>query len=91
MSNLGNLNASLRFACKTCGWLPSDDMQMEGALLHFQVNHDTDDVQFKLVPTCTCGEAMTITNSRPTGGGTKHYVSCGVCGNTGHLVQDAAA
>lgn len=91
MTNLGNLNASLRFACKTCGWLPPDDMKMEGALLHFQVDHDTDDVKFDLVPICTCGEAMTITNSRPTGGGTKHYVSCGVCGNTGHLVQDGAA
>ncbi len=87
MTELGNRNASLRLQCKLCGWVPPEGMTMQDAQLHFQVDHDTDEVTFDLVPACTCGEAMTITESRPTGGGTKHYLTCGVCGNTGHLVQ----
>lgn len=87
MSDLGNRNNSLRFQCQRCGWVPPEDMKMQDARLHFQVDHDTDDVKFDLVPACTCGEAMTITDSRPTGGGVKQYLLCGVCGNTGHLRQ----
>lgn len=88
MADLGNRNASLRLQCQPCGWVPPEGMQMEGVLLHFQVDHDTDDVKLDLVPVCTCGEAMTITDTRPTGGGMKDYLSCGVCGNTGHLRRE---
>jgi hypothetical protein len=40
---------------------------------------------------CTCGEAMTHTHSRPTGGGFKDYMSCGVCGNTAFVRREAAS
>ena len=85
MTDLGNRGASMRLQCKPCGWVPPEDMAMEGVQLHFQVDHDTDAVTFDLVAVCTCGEAMTITDSRATGGGTKDYLVCGVCGNTGYV------
>ena len=85
MADIGNRNDSMRLQCKPCGWRPPDDMTLEGAQLHFQVDHDTDEVTFDLVAVCTCGEAMTHTGTRPTDGGFKDYMSCGVCGNTGFL------
>lgn len=88
MADLGNRIASMRLQCKPCGWVPPDDMPMEGAQLHFQVEHDTDKVTFDLVAVCTCGEAMTVTDSRPTGGGIKDYMVCGVCGSTGYVRRE---
>ena len=85
--NIGSRNASMRLQCNPCGWAPPDSMQMEGALLHNQVEHDRDDVKFERVAVCTCGEAMTVSESRPTGGGIKDYLVCGVCGNIGHLTR----
>ena len=90
MTDLGNRNASMRLQCKPCGWVPPDDMVMEGVLLHFQVEHDTDEVTLDLVPVCTCGEAMTLTDSRPAFGQVKDYFRCGVCGNTGYVRRTAA-
>lgn len=90
MSEIGNRNNHMRLQCHRCGWVPPGDMQMEGVLLHFQVDHDTDDVKLELVPACTCGEAMTITDTRPAGAGAvKDYLVCGVCGNTGNIRRDA--
>jgi hypothetical protein len=31
---------------------------------------------------------MTLTESRPTGGGFKDYMVCGVCGNTGYVKRE---
>jgi hypothetical protein len=89
MADLGNLNRSLRFQCKPCGWRPPEDMTMEAAQLHFQVDHDTDQVTFDLVPVCSCGAAMTHVRSAPTGGGFKDYVECLACGNKGFVKRDA--
>lgn len=88
MTDLGNRATSMRLQCKTCRWVPPDDMVMEGAQLHFQVDHDTDEITLDLVAVCSCGEAMTHTGSRPTGGGTKDYFRCGICGNTGHIYRE---
>jgi len=63
-------------------------MVMEVVQLHYQVDHDTDAVTLDLVAVCSCGEAMTVTDSRPTGGGMKDYLLCGVCGNTGHVRRE---
>lgn len=89
MSDIGSRNASMRLQCQLCGWVPPGGMQMEGVQLHFQVEHDTDEVALDLVAVCTCGEAMTHTESRPTGGGIKDHMACGVCGNTGYVRRDA--
>lgn len=89
MADLGNRNASMRLQCQPCGWPLPDGMTMEAAQMHFQVDHDTDEVTLDLVAVCTCGEAMAHTGTRPTGGGFKDYVKCGVCGSTGYIRRDA--
>lgn len=88
MAELGSRNAHMRLQCQPCGWPLPDAMKVEGALLHMQVEHDTDEVRLDLVALCTCGEAMTHTESRPTGGGIKDYMRCGVCGNTGYIKRE---
>ena len=88
MTDLGNLNRTLRLQCSPCGWVPPADMRMDHAQLHFQVEHDTDEVKLEMVAVCTCGAVMEHTQSRPTGGGFKDYVKCPACGNTGFLKRD---
>ena len=88
MTDIGNRNASMRLQCQRCGWPPPEDATMEAVLLHMQVEHDTDEVKLDLVAVCTCGAAMTHTETRPAGGGFKDYMSCPACGNTGHVKRD---
>lgn len=90
MADLGNRNAHMRLQCSRCSVAWPDSTKQEAVLLHMQVEHDTDEVRLNLVAVCTCGEAMTFTESRPTGGGIKDYMVCGVCGNTGYVRRDAA-
>jgi hypothetical protein len=87
MAEIGKRNASMRLQCQACGWPPPEDATMEAVLLHFQVDHDTDEVKMDLVGVCSCGAAMDVTDTRPTGGGFKDYMKCGACGNTGHVVR----
>lgn len=88
MTDLGNRNASMRLQCLRCGWVPPTQMTMRDAQLHFQVDHDTDEMKLELVAVCTCGEPMAVTLSRPTGGGIKDYLECKGCGNTGHVRRE---
>lgn len=85
MTDLGNLNKTLALQCKPCGWRPPQDAVTEAVQLHFQVEHDTDEVTLDLVPVCTCGTAMTSARSAPAGGGFKDYMECKACGHTGFL------
>lgn len=87
MTDLGNRASSMRLQCKRCLWVPPEDATMEAVQLHVQVEHDTDEVALDLVAACSCDAAMTVTESRPTGGGTKDYLECPECGNTGHEVR----
>lgn len=89
MADLGNVNSSLRLQCKDCDWRPPEDMTMEGVQLHFQVEHDTDQVTLDLLPVCSCGTAMEHVRTAPTGGGFKDYFECKACGNTGFVKRDA--
>lgn len=89
MTDLGNRNAHMRLQCKHCSTTWPDDTVMEAVLLHHQVDHDTGQVHLDLVAVCTCGAAMTHTESRPTGGGVKDYMRCGACGNTGYVKREA--
>ena len=74
MADLGNLNHSMRLQCKPCGWRPPEDVTVEAVELHFQVEHDTDQVALDLAVICVCGAAMAHVRSAPTGGGFKDYV-----------------
>ena len=89
MPDLGNLGKSLRLHCKECAWRPPEDTTMEAVQLHFQVEHDTDQVTLDLLAVCSCGAAMTHVRTAPTGGGFKDYVECGACGSTGFVRRDA--
>lgn len=89
--DLGSRNRRMRLQCQPCGWRPPEDATMEAVQLHFQVEHDTDKVTLDLVALCSCGAAMTVTNTRPAGPGqVKDYLSCAACGNTGHLTRGAS-
>lgn len=89
MSDIGNRNASMRLQCHACDWIPPDNTSMEAVQLHWQVEHDADEPKLDLVPACTCGAAMVITSTRPTGGGFKDYAECKACGNTGYVRRDS--
>jgi ribosomal protein S26 len=89
VADLGNLNSVLWLHCKDCGWRPPEDTTMEAVQLHFQVDHDADQVTLDLLPVCTCGAAMEHTATKPTGGGFKDYVRCASCGNAGFVRRDA--
>jgi len=91
VADLGNVNKSIRLQCQFCPWRPPDSMRADAAQLHFQVEHDTSEVQFELVPVCSCGAAMIHTETRRTGGGFKDYVECRACGSTGFVKRDAGA
>jgi hypothetical protein len=90
-ANLGSLNNRLRLQCHYCGWPLPDDMTMEGAQLHFQVDHDTDEVKLDLVPACRCSEAMTHTESHTAGKQITDFFRCGVCSSTGYTTRKAEA
>lgn len=87
--NLGNVNNSMRLQCQTCGWPPPEDAKMEAVQLHFQVDHDTNDVKLDLVAACKCGEAMTLVQSHTHKGITTNFYCCGVDGNTGYTTRKA--
>jgi rubredoxin len=90
MTNLGSRGRFMRLQCKPCGWIPPVGLAMEGVQLHFQVEHDQDEVTLDLVAACSCGAAMTVTDTRPdTPGQVKDYLECGACGNTGHVRREA--
>jgi hypothetical protein len=89
VADLGNLNSTLRLHCKECSWRPPEDTTMEAVQLHFQVEHDTDQVTLDLLAVCSCGAAMEHTVTKPTGGGFKDYVRCTACGNAGFVKRDA--
>lgn len=88
MADLGRLNNSLTLQCKHCAYRPPANSVIEAFALHTEVEHDTDSYELDLVPVCSCGAAMTHTETRPTGGGFKDYVRCEACGNTGHLIRE---
>lgn len=89
MADLGNLAPALRLQCKHCGWRPPEDMEMQHAQLHFQVEHDTSQVAFDLIPVCSCGAAMAHARTAPTGGGFKDHFTCAACGSTGFVKREA--
>lgn len=72
---------SFALECKHCKHRWPGDATAEAMLLHFQVDHDTDDVEVDLVVVCTCAATMTFVEARPTGGGTREHYTCPACGN----------
>jgi hypothetical protein len=89
VTHLGNRASSLRLQCKACGWPPPADMTVRDAQLHFQVEHDTDQVTMDLVPVCSCGAVMDITRTERTAWNqVRDMLKCAPCGNTGYLLRE---
>jgi hypothetical protein len=81
----------MRLVCKVCRWVPPLDLTLGVVRAHIEAEHPNpaDDVRLDLVPICECGTEMTFVDSRPTGGGEKHYYRCDGCGAEGWVKQSA--
>lgn len=67
-------------ACQTCHERFPMKAPMEAVKLHFEVEHDTDDIRLDLVVVCSCGANMTLTRREPRrGGGEMHHFDCPSC------------
>lgn len=53
--------------CKHCTERADPDAVLEAYLLHFTVEHDTDQVEFDLIAVCTCGAEMTLERTSQIG------------------------
>ena len=85
---MSQIKPALMLECHICHWRPPEDMTMQVAAMHFQYDHDTEEIRMDLSAVCTCGETMTLTETRPTGGGFKDWFCCGVCGNIGWIGRE---
>lgn len=72
--------------CKHCDCRWPPDAVVEAVLLHFQVEHDTDDVTLDLRAICECGAAMTLTDTVSLGiDKVRDNFTCSACGKRGAL------
>lgn len=72
--------------CGTCDHRWPDTAVVEAMLLHFQVEHDTDDVRVDLRAICRCGAAMRFTHvehERPHR--ERDHFRCDACGSRGAI------
>ena len=81
------IKSDLQLRCSECGWFPPEGTTMGVVEAHNESEHGTVNVMLELVPVCTCGEAMVLDATQPTGGGRRHYYHCVMDGNTTSVVQ----
>lgn len=67
--------------CKHCTERADPDAALEAYLLHFQIEHDTDHIEFNLVAVCRCGATMRLDRVD----GSLHQFVCPACGGRGSL------
>lgn len=79
------MKPTMELQCNLCGDRPPRNAVMESVKLHFNVEHDTDEIKLDLVAVCECGAAMEFVRSSPTGGGEFHYFHCNACGQDGRV------
>jgi hypothetical protein len=91
VAELGNLYQRMILECKKCHWRFEDDTVMEAILLHFQVDHDSSNIELALVPQCRCGTTMELVGntkfSNASGDHIRSTWMCPACKSTGWLVQ----
>ena len=82
------MTPTMVLACHECGHRPDLDSVVEAQLLHFQVEHDTDDVVLDLIAVCTCGAGMDFVRTATIGGTNliADYYRC-TCGISGHITR----
>ena len=83
-----NIEPSLRLQCRHCGWRLDNDVQMEAVKLHFEVEHESNDVQRDLVSVCTCLAKMDGNGIESHRTYQVHLFVCPSCGNRTKVRQD---
>lgn len=78
----------MALACHECGHRPDPESVMESFQLHYQVEHDSDELHMDLIAVCDCGATMRHVENRPTGGGWWVYYHCEACGTDGRIKQN---
>lgn len=71
--------------CEHCRERFPPDMVMEAVKIHFEVEHDTDDLKLVLVPVCQCGTAFALTRSEWRPGGEREFYDCPSCHRNGFV------
>lgn len=78
----------LELECPLCGYRPPGDATMESFKLHFNVEHDTDEIKLNLSAICQCGATMrhTMTEKRPPLA--IDFFQCDACGKNGTVTRE---
>jgi hypothetical protein len=75
------MKPKLRLQCKYCNTLLEDAAVLESYQLHFQVEHDQDEVELNLVALCECGLVMEYTKTNQIGNtgavADQYHCACG--------------
>jgi hypothetical protein len=75
--------ARLMLACSKCPERFANDTEMEAVRLHYNVEHDTDEIEINLIVVCSCGTTMDPTRTEPVGDGTVlDHFACPSCKGT---------
>lgn len=73
-------------ACRHCSCRWPHDAVIEAMQLHFNVEHDTNEIHLDLIAVCRCGATMRHTGSGQLGGGrTRERYHCDACGGDGSI------
>lgn len=80
------ISPTFTLECEHCRHRWPHDAVVEAMLLHFQVEHDTDEVRLELTVVCTCRAAMALSSTSELGGGAvAEWYTCPACGNTARV------
>lgn len=88
------MTPTLRLKCRLCDWLPDEPTVLEAVRLHFNVTHDTDDVELELVAICPDDAAVmnfTGTDEHPGAPFEVDRFECPSCGQAGTVLRRKTA
>lgn len=77
-NDASNREPTARFmlACKHCGERWPDNTVMEAVKLHFEVEHDTDQLVLDLIVVCSCNTTMNLIRTDTTKTGFRDHFKC---------------
>lgn len=82
--------ANLRLHCTACGERFPEGMVMEAVQIHFQVEHETDEVSLALKAVCGCGATMDFSHVQHRAGGERDHFTCPACRRSAHVDRAAS-
>ncbi len=82
------MKVNMELQCKYCHVLLDHSTTLEAYQLHFQVEHDQDEVELNMVGICECGMVMEFVKTSQIGntGGEADLFQC-VCGKHGWVLR----